>query len=113
MFETADDKDLAFTFLEMMTTGEFAEKWGEQSGYFPGQKSLLEASIENADPMVVPFATQMVEGGASVPVTPTFGAVQAKKTTSAMMQAILSGQKDIETAAADAAAEMTATLNGQ
>lgn len=113
MFETADDKDLAFAFLELMATGEFAEKWGEQSGYFPGQKSLLEASIANADEMVVPFATQMVEGGASVPVTPTFGAVQAKKTTGAMMQAILSGQKDVQTAAADAAAEMTATLNGQ
>ncbi|GAA5200188.1 sugar ABC transporter substrate-binding protein [Microbacterium jejuense] len=111
MFETAKDKDLAFAFIKMMTTGEFAEKWGEQSGYFPGQKSLLEKSIENADPMVQPFATQMVDGGASVPVTPTFGAVQAKKTTSAMMQAILSGQKDVETAAKDAAAEMTATLN--
>ncbi len=113
VFETADDKDLAFAFVKMMTTGEFAEKWGEQSGYFPGQKSLLETSIENADPMVVPFATQMVDGGASVPVTPTFGAVQAKKTTSAMMQAILSGTKDVKTAAADAAAEMTATLNGK
>ncbi|MDQ2698222.1 MAG: sugar ABC transporter substrate-binding protein, partial [Actinomycetota bacterium] len=73
----------------------------------------LEASIENADPLVVPFATQMVDGGASVPVTPTYGAVQAKKTTNAMMQAILSGQKDVETAAKDAAAEMTATLNDQ
>ncbi|HEX5856694.1 MAG TPA: sugar ABC transporter substrate-binding protein [Microbacterium sp.] len=113
VFETADDKELAFAFVEMMTTGEFAEQWGEQSGYFPGQKSLLEASIENADEAVAPFATQMVEGGSSVPVTPTFGAVQAKKTTSAMMQSILSGQKDVETAAADAAAEMTATLNGQ
>lgn len=113
VFETADDKDLAFAFVELMTTGEFAEKWGAQSGYFPGQTSLLEETIANADPMVVPFATQMVEGGASLPVTPTFGAVQAKKTTSAMMQAILSGQKDVETAATDAAAEMTATLNGQ
>ena len=113
VFETADDKELAFAFVEMMSTGEFAEQWGEQSGYFPGQKSLLEASIENADEAVAPFATQMVEGGSSVPVTPTFGAVQAKKTTSAMMQSILSGQKDVETAAADAAAEMTATLNGQ
>lgn len=113
VFETADDKDLAFEFVKLMTTGEFAEKWGEQSGYFPGQKSLLEASIENADPLVVPFATQMVDGGASVPVTPTYGAVQAKKTTNAMMQAILSGQKDVETAAKDAAAEMTATLNDQ
>ncbi|MCR2793440.1 sugar ABC transporter substrate-binding protein [Microbacterium sp. zg.Y625] len=113
MFETADDKDLAFAFIKMMTTGEFAEKWGQQSGYFPGQTSLLEETIATADPMQQPFATQMVEGGGSLPVTPTFGAVQAKKTTGAMVQAILSGQKDVATAAKDAAAEMTAVLNGQ
>ena len=112
IFETADDKDLAFAFVKLMTTGEFAEKWGEQSGYFPGQTSLLQKSIDSADPLVEPFAKQMVDGGRSLPVTPTFGAVQAKKITPAMMQSILSGQKDVKTAAADAAKEMTEVLNG-
>ena len=112
MFETAEDKELAFAFIEMMTTGEFAQQWGEQSGYFPGQVSLLDETLQSTDPLVAPFAQQFVEGGASVPVAPTYGAVQAKLTTSTMMQSILSGDADVATASAAAAEEMTNVLNG-
>jgi N,N'-diacetylchitobiose transport system substrate-binding protein len=112
VFNTADDTDLAWEFVKLMTTGEFAEQWGEQSGYFPGQASLLEDTMSSDDPLVAPFATQLVEGGASVPVTPKYGAVQAKKTTNTAIQAILSGQKTVEQATADAAAEMDSIMNG-
>lgn len=112
MFETAQDKDLAFTFIEMMTTGEFAQQWGEQSGYFPGQVSLLDETLESTDPLVAPFAEQFVDGGASVPAAPTYGAVQAKATTSTMMQSILSGDADVAAASKAAAEEMTSVLNG-
>lgn len=112
MFETAEDKDLAFTFIEMMTTGEFAEQWGEESGYFPGQVSLLDATLESTDPLVEPFARQFVEGGASVPAAPTYGAVQAKATTSTMMQSILAGDAGVAEASEAAAEEMTGVLNG-
>lgn len=111
IFSNTDKADLAWEFVEMMTTGEFAEKWAEQSGYFSGQKSLVEKTIESTDPLVAPFAKQFVEGGAALPVTPKWGAVQAKKTTNAMMQSILSGQKTVDQASADAAAEMTSLLN--
>jgi len=112
VFETAEDKDLAFAFVKLMTTGEFATKWGEQAGYFPGQTSLLDETLESTDPLVAPFAKQFVEGGASVPVSPNFGAVQAKLTTSTMMQSILSGSEDVATASTKAADEMTSLLNG-
>lgn len=112
VFNTAEDTDLAWEFVKLMTTGEFAEKWGSQSGYFPGQASLLEDTMASDDPLVAPFATQLVEGGASVPVTPKYGAVQAKKTTNTAIQAILSGQKTVEQATADAAAEMNSIMNG-
>lgn len=112
MFETAEDKDLAFAFIEMMTTGEYAQQWGEQSGYFPGQVSLLDETLQSTDPLVAPFAQQFVEGGASVPVAPTYGAVQAKATTSTMMQSILSGDAGVGEASTAAAEEMTSVLNG-
>lgn len=112
MFETADDKDLAWAFIELMTTGGFAADWAGQTGYFPGQQSLLADSLASDDPLVAPFATQMVDGGGSVPVTPKFGAVQAKKTTNTAIQAILSGQKPVEQALTDAAAEMDDIMNG-
>ncbi|MFI2366748.1 sugar ABC transporter substrate-binding protein [Promicromonospora sp. NPDC019610] len=112
VFETADDKDLAWTFVEMMTTGEFAQQWAEQSGYFPGQVSLLDETLQSTDPLVAPFAEQFVDGGASVPAAPTYGAVQAKATTSTMMQSILSGDADVAEASTAAAEEMTGLLNG-
>ena len=77
----------------------------------PDVQSAMEEALASTDPLVAPFAQQMVEGGASVPVTPNFGAVQAKKTTNSMIQAILGGQKDVATATKDAAAEMTELLN--
>lgn len=111
VFNTTENADLAWEFVKLMTTGEFAEQWAAETGYFPGVQSAMEEALASTDPLVAPFAEQMVEGGASVPVTPTFGAVQAKKTTNSMIQAIVSGQKDVETATKDAAAEMTELLN--
>ena len=111
MFNTADDQDLAWTFIEMMTTGEFAEQWAEQSGYFSGQASLLDSAVESDDPLVAPFAEQFVDGGATTPVTPTFGAVQAKQTTNTAIQSILSGDASAADALESAASEMTDLLN--
>ena len=113
MFNTSKNKDLAFQFIEMMTTGKYASEWAEQTGYFPGQTSLLSDSTESDDPLVKPFAEQFVDGGASLPVTPKFGAVQAKKTTNAMIQAILSGSKSVDQATTDAAKEMDDIMNGK
>ena len=111
VFNTTENADLAWELVELMTTGELAEKWAEETGYFPGVQSAMEEALASTDPLVAPFAEQMVDGGASVPVTPNFGAVQSKKTTNAMIQSILSGQKDVATATEDAAAEMTELLN--
>ena len=112
MFNTAKNPELAWEFIKLMTTGDFAAQWGEQSGYFPGQQSLLTETMSSDDPLVAPFATQLVDGGGTVPVTPKFGAVQAKKTTNTAIQAILSGQKTVEQATSDAAAEMNEIMNG-
>lgn len=111
IFNNTKNADLSWAFVKMMTTGPLAEKWASQTGYFPGVQSAMKEALASTDPLVAPFAKQMVEGGASVPVTPNFGAVQAKKTTNSMMQAILSGQKDVATATKDAAKEMTDLLN--
>jgi N,N'-diacetylchitobiose transport system substrate-binding protein len=106
VFNTAKDKNLAWAFVKMMSTGTFAQKWGQQSGFFPGTKSLLAQVEQQHDPVVSPFAKQMVEGGASLPVTPLYGQVQGKKTVSAMLQSILSGKASVADASAKAAKEM-------
>ncbi|WP_119698722.1 sugar ABC transporter substrate-binding protein [Microbacterium halotolerans] len=113
MFNTTDDEELAFAFIEMMTTGEFADQWASETGYFPGQASLLDSAVSSDDPLVAPFATQFVDGGATLPVTPTFGAVQAKQTTNTAIQSILSGDASAQDALDAAAAEMTELLNAE
>jgi len=111
MFNTAKNKDLAWAFIKMMTTGQFAQEWAQQAGYFSGQKSLLSDQLNSTDPLVAPFVQQYVNGGAAVPVAPNWAAVQAAKTTVTMMQSILSGKQDVATAAQSAASEMTSILN--
>ncbi|MEK8228292.1 extracellular solute-binding protein [Oerskovia sp. M15] len=110
IFAASEKQDLAWEFVEMMTTGKYAEEWGSQSGYFPGQTSLLEKVIEEDDPLVAPFAQQMVEAGRSVPVTPLYGQIQGKKTLEAMLQSILSGSVTVQEAADTAAADMNETF---
>lgn len=106
VFQASENKDLAFKLVEMMSTGEFAQMWGEQTGFFPGTTTLLEEVQQAEEPLVAPFATQMVEAGKSVPVTPLYGQVQGKKTVSAMLQSILSGDASVAEATDKAAEEM-------
>jgi len=111
VFEDSKEPELAWELVKLMTTGELASQWAESTGYFPGLESLMEDALASTDPLIAPFAKQMVEGGASVPVTPQFGAVQAKQTTNTMMQSVLSGEKTLDEAATSAADEMTDLLN--
>jgi N,N'-diacetylchitobiose transport system substrate-binding protein len=110
IFAASEKQDLAWEFVQLMSTGKFAQQWGEQSGYFPGQTSLLDEVIAADDPLVAPFATQMVEAGRSVPVTPLYGQIQGKKTVETMLQSILSGNATVQEAADTAAADMDETF---
>jgi N,N'-diacetylchitobiose transport system substrate-binding protein len=112
IFEGSDDQDLAWQLVQMMTTGEFAQKWGTESSFFPGTTQLLDEAAGSSDPLVAPFARQMVEAGRSVPVTPLYGQVQGKKTIPAMMSSILTGQAGVEQATSTAAAEMNQIFAG-
>ena len=110
IFESSKQKDLAWSFIELMSTEKYATQWAEQSSFFPGLVSLLTDVQQQEDPLVAPFAVQLEQAGNSVPVTPAYGQVQGKKTIPAMLQSILSGTKSVEQATKDAAAEMDGVL---
>lgn len=112
VFENSADQDLAWQFVQLMTTGDLAAKWGQESNYFPGQQSLLDKQLTSDDELTAVFAKQMTQGGKTVPVTPLWGQVQGKKVVPTMMQSILSGQADPTAAAGTAAADMNATFSG-
>lgn len=107
---SSDEPELSWELIKMMTTGDFAAKWAEDSGYFPGQQSELEKIQQQDDPLVTPFATQMAEAGASVPVSEKYGAIQGEEIIPQMVQSILSGGKSVQEAADDAAEAMDETF---
>ncbi|WP_232664772.1 sugar ABC transporter substrate-binding protein [Pseudonocardia sp. TRM90224] len=106
VFEGSKNQDLAWELVKLMGTGEFAEKWSTSSGYFPGTTALLQQAAQSTDPLVAPFAKQMVDAGRAVPVSPAFGQIQAKKTVATMMRSILTGEQTVEQATTAATAEM-------
>ncbi|RKN42512.1 extracellular solute-binding protein [Streptomyces hoynatensis] len=108
----SDQPDLAWDLIELMSTGDFASQWAESSGYFPGQQSLLDAVVAENDPLVAPFAQQMSEAGASVPVTEAYGTIQGDQVVTRMVQEILSGDASVQEAADEAAASMDETFGG-
>ncbi|MFC7306441.1 sugar ABC transporter substrate-binding protein [Streptomyces monticola] len=103
-----DKQDLAWEFVKLLTTGEFAAKWAEQTNYFPGQNSELEKVAAKKDPLVEPFAKQMLEAGATVPKTKSYGEIQASQVVPGMIQSILSGKASVQEAADKAAKDMDA-----
>jgi N,N'-diacetylchitobiose transport system substrate-binding protein len=112
IFNSTENEDLAWQFVELMTTGDAAKLWSEQSGFFPGTVPLLEEIQAEDDPLVAPFALQMAEGGRVLPVTPLWGVIEGNRTIAAMMQSILSGDATVEEAAATAAQEMDDVFAG-
>ncbi|SOD58525.1 carbohydrate ABC transporter substrate-binding protein, CUT1 family [Streptomyces zhaozhouensis] len=110
-FQSADP-DLAWELISLMTQGEFAGRWAESSGYFPGRQSLVEEVRAAGEPLVAPFARQMLEAGASLPVTDRYGTIQGEQLLPRMLQSILSGEATVREAADEAAAAMDETFAG-
>ncbi|OYN88676.1 extracellular solute-binding protein [Parenemella sanctibonifatiensis] len=111
-FADTEEPELSFELIKLMSTGEFAERWATETNYFPGQKSALEAVTAAGDELTTVFASQMNEGGTSVPVTPLWGQVEGRKTLPNMLNNILAGGQDAQTAADAAAEEMNAIFGG-
>ena len=103
-------KDLAWKFIQMMTTGDLGTKWADQTGYFPGTTTLLKSYATSSDPLVAPFAKVMLKAGKNVPNAPQWGTVQGNKTITQMLQSILTGTS-IDQATSKAASSIDSTLN--
>ncbi|MDY5273259.1 MAG: sugar ABC transporter substrate-binding protein [Arcanobacterium sp.] len=106
IFASSENQDLAWELVQLMTVGDLAQQWAEESNYFPGDAKLLDAYLNSGDELTQVFARQMKEASASVPVTPKWGAVEGAQVIPTLLQEVLTGKKDAATAAKDAAATM-------
>ncbi|GLU48012.1 sugar ABC transporter substrate-binding protein [Nocardiopsis ansamitocini] len=111
IFEGSREPDLARRYVQLLTGDEYGPRWAQETDYFPGRTDQLAAFTGSTDPLVGPFAVQLSEAGKGLPVTPAYGRVQGRKILTAMAQAILSGEDDVEGASTTAADRVTQTLN--
>ncbi len=76
VFETAKNKDLAWAARQADDApASSPQEWGAAVRLLPRHQRRCSTRCRRPnDPVVAPFATQMVEGGASLPVTPLYGA---------------------------------------
>ncbi len=102
-FTETQEPELAFELIKLVTTGEFATRWAQETNYFPGTTEAMDEVVAGGDELTEVFATQMLEGGKSVPVTPAWGKIEGAKTLPTMISSVLSGTPAQE--AADTAAE--------
>jgi N,N'-diacetylchitobiose transport system substrate-binding protein len=101
-----NNKDLAWEYVKLATTGKFAARWAKETNYFPGTNTDLRKMADAGDPLIEPFARQMMEAGATVPKSPAYGEIQASKVVPRMVQSILKGDASVQEAADKAAGEM-------
>ena len=111
VFEGTGNEEAGWHYVDLLTSGEFFERWGEESGFFPAGVAEIEEYANSEDPLVRPFATQLLEAGKSTPAVPAWSQVEAEGVVVKMQQDILNGDATVEEATAAAAEAIENILN--
>ncbi|MFC3999170.1 sugar ABC transporter substrate-binding protein [Nocardiopsis sediminis] len=111
VFTGTPDEDLAWSYLETLTSTENAARWSEETTYFPGRQEQIQPYTESDDPLVQPFAVQMSEAGKGVPASQNYGRVQGEMVVQTMVQAILNERASVDDATTTAAEDIESILN--
>ena len=92
----AEDPDLAWELVELMTTGEFAAKWGEETGFFPGTSRCST----RCSPRTTRWSRRSPSRSSTAASRAGHPDVRrrsrARRRSSAMLQSILSGKASVE-----------------
>ncbi|MFF5178036.1 sugar ABC transporter substrate-binding protein [Micromonospora sp. NPDC000316] len=106
-------QDLAWDYLTVLLNKKNAQSFASSLGFFPVYKDLVAGDTYANDKVMAAFATTM-QNTKLTPLTPKWVEVSRTKTvTQAMNSSVMKGQKTVEKATADAAAEMEGILNSK
>ncbi|MEV6812865.1 sugar ABC transporter substrate-binding protein [Micromonospora sp. NPDC051296] len=106
-------QDLAWDYLTVLVNKKNAQRFADSLGFFPVYSDLVGGSGYADDKIMAAFATTM-QNTRLTPLTPKWVEVSRTKTvTQAMNSSVMKGQKTVEQATADAAAEMESILNAK
>ncbi|BCJ63804.1 sugar ABC transporter substrate-binding protein [Polymorphospora rubra] len=113
IWEDSKVKDLAWDYTTILLNKKNAQKFADSVGFFPVYQDLVGSEKYAGDKIMAAFATTM-KSTKLTPMTPKWVEVSRNRTvTQAMNSSIMKGQKTVEQATADAAAEMESILNAQ
>src|SRR5262249_19711288 len=111
-WEDSKAKDVAWDYMTALLDKQNNKKWADSLTFFPAYTDLVGAGYTDA--------TIMAGCGASMkstkltPMTPKWVEVSRTKTvTQAMNSAVMKGQKTVDQATTDAAAEIDSILNAK
>ena len=111
VFEGTGNEEAGWQYVDLLTSGEYFERWGEESGFFPAGVDEIQAYADSGDPLVEPFAVQLLEAGRATPAVPAWSQVEAEGIIVGMQQDILNGNATVEEATDSAAEAIENILN--
>jgi N,N'-diacetylchitobiose transport system substrate-binding protein len=111
VFEGTGNEEAGWRYVDMLTGTDLFDRWGEESGFFPAGVEQITAYAESDDPLVRPFATQLLDAGRSTPALPAWSQVEAEGVLVGMQQDILNGNATVDEATENAAATIERLLN--
>jgi N,N'-diacetylchitobiose transport system substrate-binding protein len=113
VWEDSEIKDIAWDYVTVLLNKQNNQKWADSLSFFPVYSDLVGGSAYADDKIMAAFATSMQKTKLT-PMTPKWVEVSRNKTvTQAMNSSVIKGQKTVEQATADAAAEIESILNSK
>lgn len=113
IWEDSEVKDLAWDYMTVLLNKQNNKKWADNLKFFPVYSDLVGGSDYTSDKIMAAFATSM-QNSKLTPATPKWLEVSRNKmVTQAMNSSVIKGQKTVEQATADAAAEIESVLNSK
>ncbi|RLK58297.1 extracellular solute-binding protein [Actinokineospora cianjurensis] len=103
-------KTLATEFTRLLAGKQYQRKMYDAMGNLPTFADVQRA-VADADPFLKPFTTTLESGTRFVPVTPSWAKIDAQAVLPTMLQEIVSGGKDVDTATKTAADAMNAAFS--
>ncbi|SCL22189.1 sugar ABC transporter substrate-binding protein [Micromonospora inyonensis] len=113
VWEDSERKDLAWDYLTVLLNKKNSKTFADSLGFFPVYQDLVTGGGYANDKVMAAFAITL-QNTKLTPLTPKWVEVSRTKTvTQAMNSSVIKGQKTVEQATAEAAAEMESILNAK
>lgn len=113
LWKDSKKQDLAWDYMTVLLSKQKDQEFASSLGFFPVYKDLVGGANYANDKVMAGCATAM-QNTKLTPLTPKWVEVSRTKTvTQAMNSSVIKGQKTVEKATADAAAEMESILNAK